>query len=422
MAKTIGHPSPDTSSDAAAPFAALEPGVALGPYLIISRLGESGMVYKAQDNVLNRIVALKILPPWLLRNGSSLQRFRREAQAQARLNNPNVVALHSMLDTDAGLVLAMEYLEGQTLAQHIRNHGALPIDKALWIFEQALHGVERAHAADIVHRDLKPASIFITHDRRVKIMGFGLAKMRDQQRHSLSGVTVGTLLYTSPEQVNGQDVDVRSDIYTLGISLFEALTGRLPFQHSSDYALMNAHLKETPPNPRALRQTIPAPVEAAILKAIEKDPTRRFQSARAFRLALIDGARLAGIELSAMDYDDISPQTAGRWRERTRNLLRPLTRGPFLRMLARRRALGMALDATLLLIVVGLILSFSLRQTPTKSDGLAGAPTHKSGSSATPRPSGADAAGDTIHHRPAPPADADRKPDKYESLRKAWGG
>lgn len=156
-----------------------------------------------------------------------------------------------MLDTEAGLVLVMEYIEGQALAQLIRNHGVLPIDEALWIFKQALHGVERAHAVDIVHRDLKPANIFITHDRRVKIMDFGLAKMQDQRHHSLSGATLGPLLYTPPAQVNGKDADLRSDIYTLGISLFEALTGRLPFQRNSDYAPMNAHLKEAPPNPRA---------------------------------------------------------------------------------------------------------------------------------------------------------------------------
>ena len=417
MVKTTAYTVPDAvSGDAVwttrvASFAALEPGVALGPYLIISRLGESGMVYKAQDKVLNRLVALKILPPRRLRDGAFLKRFRREAQAQARLNNPNVVALHSMLDTEAGLALVMEYIEGQTLAQLIRNHGALPIDEALWIFEQALHGVERAHAVDIVHRDLKPANIFITHDRRVKIMDFGLAKFHDQRRHSLSGTTFGTLLYTSPEQVNGKDTDVRSDIYTLGIGLFEALTGRLPFQHNSDYALMNAHLKEAPPNPRALRQTIPPAVETVILKAIEKDPARRFQSARAFRHALLDGAKLSGIELPVTDYGDIAPHASERWWRRTRAMLRPLKGGVFLRLLTHRRALGVTLDVALLVTVVGLILSLTPQKKPEPA--------------AAPWVSGADTAGGNTQNMGSPPAskpaDAERKnKDKYESLRKAW--
>jgi serine/threonine-protein kinase len=279
-----------------------------------------------------------------------------------------------MLDTEASLVLVMEYIEGQTLAQLIRNHGVLPIDEALWIFEQALHGVERAHAMDIVHRDLKPANIFITHDRRVKIMDFGLAKMQDQRHHSLSGATLGTLLYTSPEQVNGKDADLRSDIYTLGISLFEALTGRLPFQHNSDYALMNAHLKEAPSNPRVLRQTIPPPVETVVLKAIEKDPARRFQSARAFRHVLLDSAKLSGIELPIMDYGDIAPNTTERWWRQTRTILRPLKGWVFMRMMTHRRALGVALDVTLLVTVVGLIVSLGLIQNPNKPGGRAGAP------------------------------------------------
>lgn len=273
-----------------------------------------------------------------------------------------------MLDTEAGLVLVPEYIEGQTLAQLTRNHGVLPIDEALWIFEQALHSVERTHAVDIVHRDLKPANIFIAHDRRVKIMDFCLAKMQDQRHHSLSGATLGTLLYTSPEQVNGKDADLRSDIYTLEMSLFEALTGRLPFQHNSDYAPMNAHLKEAPPNPARFAKPFRRPSRRSFSRPSKK--TRR----GAFRYALLDSAKLSGIELPVMDYGDIAPNTTERWWQQTRTILRPLKGGVFMRMMTHRRALGVVLDVTLLVTVVGLIVPLGLIQNPNKPSGRAGAP------------------------------------------------
>ena len=425
MLKTTTHASPPTVAGRTLPVmdtsahTALSPGTALGPYLIISRLGDSGTVYKAQDKALNRVVALKVLPPRLLRDAGFLKRFRREAQAQARLSNPNVISLHSMIDTDSGLVLVMEYVEGQTLARMIRNHGALPIDEAIRIFDQVLHGVERAHAVDIVHRDLKPANIFITHGRRVKIMDFGLAKIQDQRQHSLSGVTFGTLLYTSPEQVYGKEADTRSDIYTLGISLFETLTGRLPFQHSSDYALMNAHLKEAPPNPRLLREAIPPAVEAVVLKAIEKDPARRFQDAGAFRHALIDAARLSGIELSVMEYGDIAPDAARHWWRKIRKVLSPFGGGVFTRLMSHRRTLGMTLDITLLVTVVGLIVSLGLIQQPGKSNEPATVPQKQRPAESPASPGPAE---NTKPPSPGRATDVERKKlDRYKDLRKAWG-
>lgn len=401
--------------------AALQYGTRLGPYLIISSLGDSGSVYKAQDTELNRIVALKILPPRLRRDAGFMKRFRREAQVQARITNPNVIALHSMFDTDSGLVLVMEYVEGQTLAQLIRNHGALPIDEALWIFEQVLHGVERAHAADIVHRDLKPANIFIAHDRSVKIMDFGLAKIQDQRLHSLSGVTFGTLLYTPPELVNGKHANARSDIYTIGISLFEALTGRLPFQQNSDYALMHAHLKESPPSPRALRQTIPSAVEAVVLKAIEKDPARRFQSAGAFRHALIENARLSGIELSDTEYGEVPSSTARTWERQSREILHRLKDRLYENRKIRRRVLGIAFDLSLLATIFGLIFLLGLIQFPIKSTDQTDTQAKRSDTA----PKSGSVNGQ--NKQPAAPqqgtgAEHTKKKDNYEGLRKAWGG
>lgn len=411
-----------TPSDPLSASAPLAPGGMLGPYLIIAKLGGGGMgmVYKAQDNGLNRLVALKILAPQLLRNQPFLQRVRREARAQARLNNPNVIAMHCMHETDAGPVLVMEYVEGQTLAQRIRNHGALPIADALWIFEQALRGVECAHAMDIVHRDLKPANIFITNDRCVKIMDFGLAKIQDRRHHSLSGVALGTLLYVSPEQVNGREADARSDIYTLGISLYEAVTGHLPFQRNSEYALMHAHLRETPPDPHALRENIPAAVAAAILKAIEKDPARRFQNARAFRVALLDSAARAGIEPPITDYDAVAPHAGEHFWEHARGILRPLTDRVLARLTTRRRALGAVLDLALLSAVIGLVLVLGLVKGSDNSAHPTGGTSRQNSQPVT---AGADTAtGDKKSAQSNKPAGPQPREDKYESLRKAWGG
>ena len=267
----------------------IDPGNTLGHYLIISKIGEGGMgeVYKAHDTTLDRTVVLKVLSPHLFRNQEFLQRFRVEAQAQARLNGPNIVTLHSLFEIAGSLVLVMEYVEGQTLAQRIHNTGRLSVGTSVWVFEQALIGVERAHRMGIVHRDLKPSNIFITNAHEIKLMDFGVAKILANKELTQSGSMIGTLMYISPEQISGKDADFRSDIYALGITLFEAVTGKLPFDKKTDYEYMDAHLHAQPPQPSAIQADIPKELEAVILKAIEKDPDKRFQNALEFRSALI---------------------------------------------------------------------------------------------------------------------------------------
>ena len=266
-----------------------EPGSTLGSYLIVSKLGEGGMgmVYKAHDTTLDRTVALKVLSPNLFRNQEFLQRFRVEAQAQARLNGPNIVTLHSMFEIPGSLVLVMEYVEGHTLDQRLHNEGRLSVATTVWVFEQALLGVERAHRMGIVHRDLKPSNIFITNTHEIKLMDFGVAKILDSKENTQTGSMIGTLMYISPEQITGHDADFRSDVYTFGVTLYQAVTGVLPFEKKTDYEYMNAHLHEQPLPPTALQPAIPQGLEDIILKAIEKDPDKRFQSAHEFRRALL---------------------------------------------------------------------------------------------------------------------------------------
>jgi serine/threonine protein kinase len=266
-----------------------EPGSTIGSYLVVSKLGEGGMgmVYKAHDTTLDRTVALKVLSPHLFRNLEFLQRFRVEAQAQARLNGPNIVTLHSMFEIPGSLVLVMEHVEGHTLEQRLHNEGRLSVASTVWVFEQALLGVERAHRMGIVHRDLKPSNIFITNTHEIKLMDFGVAKILDSKDNTQTGSMIGTLMYISPEQITGHDADFRSDIYTLGITLYQAVTGVLPFEKKTDYEYMNAHLHEQPLPPTALQPAIPQELEDIILKAIDKDPDKRFQGAHEFRKALL---------------------------------------------------------------------------------------------------------------------------------------
>lgn len=384
--------------------AVLGPGSMLGNYLIINQIGEGGMgvVYKAMDTVLDRTVALKILPPHLLQNPDFMHRFRTEAYAQARLHHPNIVTLYSMLEIPAGFVLVMEYVEGQTLQERIRSEGPLEAGEALRIFEQALRGVIAAHQMGIVHRDLKPDNIFITHQNEVKIMDFGVAKIVDNKEPTRSRSMVGTLLYISPEQINGRDADFRSDIYTLGISLFEAVTGRLPFERTTDYGLMHAHILENPPRPRRYKRNLPKELEKVILKAIEKEPNNRLQSATEFHELLLRQSQRYGVAL---------PASAQDVRGSTKLLTTPLA--------SRNRMLGgIGFDVFLIGAVALLAMGLGLYPNqPKPTDEVEPATRLIKKNRTIPAAAIPQREAQAEPKKAAAPA-----PDEYESLRKAWGG
>jgi serine/threonine protein kinase len=402
------HEDPNTVPQAA-PLVA---GSMLGNHQIIRQIGEGGMgvVYQARDTVLDRTIALKILPPHLVQNPEFMHRFRTEAYAQARLQHPNIVTLYSMLELPVGFVLVMEYVEGQTLLQRIQNDGPLAPAEAIWIFEQALQAVAYAHQMGIVHRDLKPDNIFITRNNEIKIMDFGVAKILDNKEPTRSRSMVGTLLYISPEQINGRDADFRSDIYTLGIGLFEAVTGRLPFERKTDYGLMHAHILENPPRPRRLKGNLPKELEKVILKAIEKEPAKRFQSAGDFRDALLRQGERFGLELPTPTH--------------TRNTSLPERFAE--KIGTHNRALGgIGFDVFLIAAVVVLMLTLGLypgkerpqdEVEPIKRLVRTPTPVTVPAVNRATSPTHASRSDETRGHKTSPTR------DQYDSLRKAWGG
>jgi len=388
------------------------PGSMVGSYLLGELVGEGGMglVYKATDTVLDRTVALKILPPYLTQNPDLLHRIRTEAHAQARLHHPNIVTLYSVLEVPSGFVLVMEYVEGVTLRQHIQTHGPLAPAEAVRIFDQAMRGVADAHEKGIVHRDLKPDNIFLTRNGEVKIMDFGVAKIVDSREPTRTRSLVGTLLYIAPEQINGRDADFRSDVYTLGIALFETVTGRLPFERSSDYALMHAHVLEKPPRPRGLRSNLPAELESVILRSIEKEPDRRFQTMEEFRSALRRQSKRYGMLEGQIQETHGMAAWAARFGDGLKR------RNPLLG--------GLGMDAALVAALVALVLALGLYPGQERPQDDIEPVTRLS----IKKRAANDAASPTRRNEAAPSnqpgsgRDSSGKDRRYESLRKAWGG
>ncbi len=238
-----------------------------------------GIVYQGIHIRLEQTVAIKDLSPELASDPDMRSRFIREAKIQARLNHPNVVNVHNLLEHEGRLLLVMEFVEGQTLDKIIQERGALPSEEAVRIAKQVLDALAFMHSKGVIHRDLKPGNIIITPEGRVKVTDFGIAKATTEQSHTRAGTRLGTLWYMSPEQVKGKPVDARSDLYAMGVTLFQMVTGKLPFFGNSDFEIMKAHTETPPPNPKKIKKDVPKPLSGIILKLLEKDPEKRFQTA-----------------------------------------------------------------------------------------------------------------------------------------------
>ena len=262
-------------------------GQKLGDYEILGILGAGGMgkVYKVRNTISDRVEAMKILLPDLAGQKDLADRFLREIKVLASLHHPNIASLRTALTLDNQLVMIMEFVDGVTLSSHL-HQGAIPPALAVKYIDQVLDALSYAHKQNIIHRDIKPANMMLTADGTVKLMDFGIARSASDRSLTMTGTTLGSLNYMPPEQVKGDPADNRSDLYSLGVSLYEMVTGQLPFTAESNYAMMAAHLQEVPKPPIVLRPGIPQALNQIIVMALAKDPGQRFQSADAFRGAL----------------------------------------------------------------------------------------------------------------------------------------
>jgi tRNA A-37 threonylcarbamoyl transferase component Bud32 len=259
-------------------------------YRIVGHLARGGMaeVYLAHDELLDRPVAVKLLFPELADDDSFVERFRREARAAAGLNHPNIVSVYDFGEDDGAYFMVMEYVEGETLRDIIRSRGPLPAGEAAGVAADVAAALAAAHRHGIVHRDVKPGNVLISD--MVKVADFGIARAGNP-RESLTqtGAVLGTATYLAPEQAQGQPVDPRTDIYALGVMLYEMVAGGPPFRGETPVAVAYQHLSETPVAPSQHNPDVPPALDAVVLKAMEKDPARRQQSAEELREQLLAG-------------------------------------------------------------------------------------------------------------------------------------
>ena len=299
----------------------IQVGDVIGDYRVEGVLGKGGMgkVFRARNQITGREEAMKMVLPDLDENAELGDRFLREIRVHASLDHPNIAALYSALRVDNRLVMMMELVEGVSLEQKLRD-GPLDADSAATIAGQVLDALDYAHARGVIHRDIKPANILVTREGRAKLTDFGIARAAGDLRLTHTGFALGSLPYMSPEQVRSGAVDARSDIYSLGIALYELVTGRRPIQGDSEYALMNAQLQQVPAPPEQIVASIPRAFSNVIMKALAKDPAERWQTAAEFRAAL------RGEQAAAAAQGSVAAEELARIETRLSRFLGPIAR------------------------------------------------------------------------------------------------
>jgi serine/threonine protein kinase/Tfp pilus assembly protein PilF len=323
-------------------------------FKIIDKLGEGGMgeVYLAEDLDLERRVAIKFLPQHLTRDNDNVERFKREAKAAASLNHPNIITIYEIGEFEDQIYIAMEYIKGQTLGQIIQMD-SLSSEQATEFAIAIADALSLAHRKGIIHRDVKPANIMVVSEeysqvnKQIKLLDFGLAKLKGLRDHTEPGLTAGTLAYMSPEQARGEHIDQRSDIFAFGAVFYEMICGSPPFTGEYEAAVLYSLLNEQPITPSQLRPGIPKDLEEIICKAMAKDPDRRYQAMNELLVDLADYqykpqrlAEKAGPEkksIAVLPFEDISPEKQNEYLAdgMSEELILALSQHPQIRVIAR---------------------------------------------------------------------------------------
>jgi non-specific serine/threonine protein kinase len=324
-------------------------GKSISHYKILEKLGGGamGIVYRAEDTRLRRMVALKFLPLELSEDETARKRFVREARSASALDHPNICTIHEIDETRRGqMYICMPFYAGETLKKRI-DRGQLPVEQASGIAIGVAKGLAKAHEHGMIHRDVKPANIMITNDDVVKIVDFGLAKLAGAKDITGTGKIVGTVAYMSPEQITGRKVDHRTDIWSLGVVLFEMLCGQLPFQGENEQALSYSILNESPKSITSIRQDIPDDLERIVCRALEKDPVDRYHNAEAMlqdlRITSAIGAALPDqiASVVVLPFENISPDKDNEYFSDglTQEIITGLSRMHDLRVISRSSAM-----------------------------------------------------------------------------------
>jgi len=328
-------------------------GQFIGPYKILEPLGKGGMglVYLGMHAKLEQRVAIKVLSPEFCRNASMRSRFEREAKLQAKLSHPNVVKILNFLEDEQNIYLVMEFVRGETLAKRLQK-GRLDLSECQKIALEVLEALRFMHRQGMVHRDVKPSNIILTDDGHIKVTDFGIAKTPDSESLTKTGVQVGTVWYMSPEQIRGQHVDAAADIYALGVTLYQMVTGQVPFNSESEFEIMRAHVEKNPPLPIHLNPDIPQELNRIILKALAKNPDERIRSAELFIEAL------QNLNLTDAGIDQAFPANTSPEA--------PLDKGTFRKKIRKSdnlfnlKAFSLSRNTLYLLMAAGLLLVFLL--------------------------------------------------------------
>jgi eukaryotic-like serine/threonine-protein kinase len=343
-------------------------------YQVTHLIARGGMaiVYRAQDTLLNRAVALKILYPELSEDPLFVERFRREAQAAANLSHPNIVPVFDWGEDGGTYFIVMELVDGTSLAEMLRGGATLTAARSAQIVAQVAAALGYAHRSGVVHRDVKPGNILITRDGQVKVTDFGIAQAVSSEDHlAEAGSVMGTATYFSPEQAEGAAVDGRSDVYSLGIVLYEMLVGRPPFIGDTPVEVSSQHVRSTVPALSQFSSSVPHDLEAIVMEALSKSPSNRYQSADELRADLIrfsEGQPVhAAMRDTAFFGEDATRAVAAVAGERTRSV--PIMTGPRTDVRRRRNRSysGAILVLVILLIAVGAYAFFSHNKTTTTS-------------------------------------------------------